>query len=74
MNAIPPTRLIRRLGAKTRWHIDAHPSTDSSLSGRYSTMCGQTIKPGGYKMVYDAKEIACTDCLIAAVRARRAER
>lgn len=60
--AIAPTRLVRRPGAK-RWHITATPR---NLVG-HKSKCGQSLRQFISKTAYNAEEVTCTECIVAAI-------
>ena len=68
--AIAPRRMTRRMNAK-RWHL---VSEDGFMTARTTerTMCGQTLGSRAIKVAYNANEITCNDCLVAAISRRGA--
>ena len=66
--SIPPTKLVRRASAQ-RWHL-AGLKREDMAGGHVRTRCGQTFRIGGTKTAYNASQITCNDCLVAAVTER----
>lgn len=77
--AIAPTPLIRRLGAKDRWHIQASGGPIADAGGqRVEVACGQrpvrVWRSYQTKIAYNASEVSCYDCVAAAVSKMLGER
>ena len=82
--AIPPTPLLARQGKK-RWHIardvetvgvelpEAYSADRSFMPRTFMTLCGQAIHWPDKKLAYNANEVTCTDCVLAAI-GRHADR
>lgn len=60
--AIAPMKMVRRNGRK-RWHL-----WDFHGDGGDRTFCGQTIGFPKKSTAYNAQQITCTDCVVAAIR------
>lgn len=71
--AIPPTPIVTRRGSR-RWHL-----ADGDRQGRRQpVMCGQTPVVLWYSYqqmtAYNAEQVACTDCVVAAIGRKVSER
>lgn len=62
--AIAPTIIIRRRGKK-KWHIARNQAGEF-----FSTMCRQDLRMPEETIAYNAEQVSCSDCLVAAISER----